>query len=327
MIEPRYPVYVISKGRHDCCLTAKFLVRDETPFRLVVEPQEADAYAKEFGRERLEILPFSNLGLGSIPARNWVWEHAKATGAERHWILDDNIRNIHRRWSERKIRCQAGVAFYVCEEFVDRYENIAIGGMNYSMFVPSRRKVKAYFTNVHVYSCLLIRNDLPFRWRGRYNEDTDLCLQVLSAGWCTVSINVFTAEKVATMTMKGGNMTSLYQGDGRLKMAKSLERSWPGVVETKRKFRRPQHHIKGTWKGFDTPLKLKPGIDLTKMKETDEIGMKFILVREPKNEHSKKLLEELDAKHAVINRTPKKENSIRRPRAGEEETNQAKIPN
>ena len=40
---PKYPVYVISKGRADNCLTPKFLIQDEVPFFLVVEPQEVDA--------------------------------------------------------------------------------------------------------------------------------------------------------------------------------------------------------------------------------------------------------------------------------------------
>ena len=73
------------------------LSEDNVPFRLVVEPQEREAYAAEFGADRLLILPFSNLGLGGIPARNWVWEHSKAAGHARHWILDDNIRQFVRR--------------------------------------------------------------------------------------------------------------------------------------------------------------------------------------------------------------------------------------
>jgi hypothetical protein len=253
----RYPIYVISKGRSDRCLTARFLVRDETPFSLVVEPQEADLYAAQFGRDRLRVLPFSNLGLGSIPARNWVWEDAKAQGYERHWILDDNIYDIKRRYQGKRIPVNAGLALSVVEDFTERYENIAIAGLNYHMFVTSGRKLTPFAQNVHVYSCLLIRNDLSYRWRGRYNEDTDLCLQVLSGGWCTVLTNVFMIHKVSTMKMKGGNTAELYQGDGRLKMSRSLERLWPGVVETRRRFGRPQHHIKGTWAHFDTPLKPK----------------------------------------------------------------------
>jgi len=253
----RYPVYVISKGRHDCGLTARFLIADGTPFSLVVEPQEEAAYASMFGKDRLRVLPFSNLGLGSIPARNWVWEDAKAAGHARHWILDDNIYSVKRRYQGKRIPCDSNAAFAAVEDFVDRYENVAIAGLNYEMFTPNGKAFPPFLTNVHVYSCLLIRNDLPHRWRGRYNEDTDLCLQVLSSGWCTVLVNAFIIHKVTTMKMKGGNTAELYRDDGRLKMARSLERLWPGVVETKRRFGRPQHYIKNAWQNFTTPLKLK----------------------------------------------------------------------
>jgi hypothetical protein len=272
---PRYPIYIISKGRYDRCLTARFLKADGVPFTLAVEPQEADLYAAEFGHECLLVLPFSNVGT-SVPARNACWEHAKAAGAERHWLLDDNIKGIWYRYKAVRVKCESSVAFRVIEDFVDRYENVAIGGMDYAILIPDLKKFKPFFHNVHVYSCLLIRNDLPFRWRGRYNEDTDLCLQVLSAGWCTVLVNVFLADKMTTMVMKGGNMEVLYKGDGRLKMARSLERMWPKVVETKRKFRRPQHHIKGQWKGFDTPLKLKPGIRLEDLPRVDDYGLRLV---------------------------------------------------
>jgi len=286
---PRYPVYVISKGRSNCCLTARILKRDGVPFRVVIEPQEAEAYAKEFGREVLHVLPFSNLGLGSIPARNWVWEHAKTSGAERHWILDDNIQDFWRRYRAWKLPCEAGPALRVCEDFTDRYENVAVSGLNYYMFSINKEKAPPFYRNVHVYSCILIRNDLPFRWRGRYNEDTDLCLQVLSAGWCTVLLNAFLAEKATTMTMKGGNTEVLYKGDGRLKMARSLERVWPYVVETKRRFRRPQHVVRDSWWRFDTKLKLKPGIDLSKLK-ANEYGLVLVKKREPKSEILKEIL-------------------------------------
>lgn len=299
MTAPRYPVYVISKGRSDRCLTARFLQRDRVSFRLVVEPQEADLYAEKHGRENLLVTPFSNLGQGSIPARNFVWEHAKAAGAERHWILDDNIQGIWRRWKARKIRCEAGVGLRAAETFVDRYENVAVAGLNYYMFAPNKQVVPPFFLNVHVYSCLLIRTDLPQRWRGRYNEDTDLCLQVLSAGWCTVLINAFLCWKMRTMTMKGGNTAELYKGDGRLKMARSLERVWPGVVTTDRRFQRPQHIVKDSWKGFDTPLRRKPGVDFGALPTVDEFGMVLRQYEEPKNEEIRRLVAERAKKDAA----------------------------
>lgn len=220
---PRYPIYIPSKGRADICVTAKFLLRDHIPFRLVIEPQEYQQYADAFGEDKLLQLPFSNLGLGSIPARNWIWEHAVSAGHKRHWILDDNIWRLMRRISGKKIGCHAGIALAVTEDFIERYENVAIAGLNYDFFAPREENLPPYYLNVHVYSCLLILNFLPYRWRGRYNEDTDLCLQVLTGGWCTLLMNAFLAKKTWTMQMKGGNMTELYRGDGRLQMAKSLE--------------------------------------------------------------------------------------------------------
>lgn len=269
---PRFPVYVISKGRFDpaLALTVRFLREDGIPFRLVIEPTESDPYAKIVDSETLLFLPFSDLGQGSIPARNFVWEHALETGAERHWILDDNIASVERFYAGRRERCNAGAAFAAVEDFVGRYENVAIAGLNYHMFgIPGSLK-KPFHLNAHVYSFMLIDNALPQRWRGRYNEDTDLCLQVLAAGLCTVLVNAFLAYKNPTLTNRGGNTDELYAGDGRLEMARSLERRWPGVVKVRRRYGRPQHVV--DWRKFDTPLKLKPEIDLAAI-EPNEYGL------------------------------------------------------
>jgi hypothetical protein len=157
------------------------------------------------------------------------------------------------------------------------------------MFAVNGQKMPPFYLNVHVYSCMLILNALPQRWRGRYNEDTDLCLQVLSAGWCTVLFNAFLAWKATTMTTKGGNTAELYQGDGRLKMARSLERAWPGVVEVGRRFRRPQHVIKDAWRRFDTPLKRRPDVELP---ADPEFGLALEAVAPVKSPELRALLDE-----------------------------------
>jgi hypothetical protein len=288
---PRYPIYIPSKGRSHCCAAAKFLIKDRVPFFLVVEPQEADDYRRQFGAERVLVLPFSNQG-SVIPARNWIKEHATAGGWLRHWQLDDNVRMIRRRYKDGlRIPMNGGIALRAVEDFTDRYENIAIAGLNYQMFLPPCDTMRPFTLNCHVYSCCLVLNSLPQRWRGRYNEDTDLCLQVLAAGWCTVLVNAFMIDKPQTMKVKGGNTEALYQGDGRLKMARSLERLWPGVVEKKRRFHRPQHVVKDAWKRFGTPLKLKPGIDLAQIPPND-YGLKLIAVKEVQSERLRALLQE-----------------------------------
>jgi hypothetical protein len=106
-----------------------------------------------------------------------------------------------------------------------------------------------------------------------------MCLQVLADGWCTVAVNAFLINKIATMTMKGGNTDEMYAGDGRLKMAKELERRWPRVATTRRRYGRPHHHARCNWVKYDTPLKLKPGIDLASMKP-NEYGMHLTTVSE-----------------------------------------------
>jgi len=284
---PRYPVYMPSKGRDVVCLTPRLLTRDGVPFRLVVEPQERDAYAARFPDVPLLVLPENDRGL--IYARNWIKAHATAAGYERHWQLDDNLRETFRFHRGNRLPCHAGIALSVLEDFVDRYENVAVAGLNYTMFAlqPS----VPFYRNARVYSCSLVLNRIPHRWRSRYNDDTDLCLQVLADGWCTVLLNAFLIEKKTTMTLRGGNTTDLYQGDGRLKMARSLERLWPGVVQTDRRFKRPQHVVKNAWRKFDTPLRRKP--DAVISDGPNEYGMRLAQVApEIKSERLRALLAE-----------------------------------
>ena len=240
---PRHPVYVISKGRWESRLTSRALEYMGVPYRIVVEPQERDRYAEVIDPSRILVLPFSDLGKGSIPARNWVWDHSISEGATSHWILDDNIRCFFRLINNQKKLIGCGNAFRAAEDFVDRYENVALSGFQYKLLQPRKSIAAPYRLNTRIYSCILIRNDIPYRWRGRYNEDTDLSLRALKDGWCTVLFNAFRADKMSTMPMSGGNMDELYQGDGRWRMAESLRRQHPDVVTVVQKWGRWQHHV------------------------------------------------------------------------------------
>ena len=285
---PRYPIYVPSYRRYEYCHTAKFLIEDGTPFHLVVQPQERAEYARRFGEERVITLPHNVKGL--LPTRNWIREHATKAGHERHWQIDDNIRYVYRWYKGVRMYCDSAIALRVTEDFIDRYENVAVAGLNYVMFGVGKQP--PFHLNQRVYSCSLVLNSLPFSWRLRYNDDTDLCLQVLAAGWCTVLMNVFLIQKITTMTVKGGNTDDLYQGDGRLTMARSLERVWPGVVKTDRRFKRPQHVVKDEWRRFDTPLKFKPGLSLDDFKGVNEYGMRLAMKRPIRSEKLRGLIED-----------------------------------
>lgn len=279
-MNPEYPVYVISKGRWDTRLTNKALMARGVPHRVVIEPQEFDQYASVIDPKKLLVLPFSNLGQGSIPARNWVWEHAISEGHTRHWILDDNIKAFFRFNHNLKVPTSSGSTFRAAEEFVDRYENVAIAGFHYFMFASRKSLSPPFILNTRVYSCILLKNDLPFRWRGRYNEDTDLSLRALKTGWCTVLFMAFLAEKMPTMTMKGGNTESLYKlndgQDGRLLMAQSLQQQHPDVVKITRKWGRWQHSV--DYRPFKrNRLIRKPGVEIAA--GNDEFGMRLVKVK------------------------------------------------
>ena len=248
-MNPRYPIYVISKGRWESRLTVKALISKNIPFHVVIEPQEYDNYAAVIDPKNIYVLPFSNLGQGSIPARNWVWDHSISIGAERHWIMDDNICDFYRFNDGKRISVEDGSIFIAAEDFTDRYTNIALSGLQYQMFAITSLTsciTKPFLLNTRIYSCILIKNDIPYRWRGRYNEDTDLSLRALKDGWCTVLFYAFLADKMPTMTMKGGNTESLYKldnEDGRLLMAQSLHRQHPDVTKIVHKWGRWQHQV------------------------------------------------------------------------------------
>lgn len=272
-MNPKYPIYVVSKGRWESRLTSKTLERLHVPYRIVVEPQEYDSYSSVIDHSKILTLPFSNLGQGSIPARNWIWEHAISEGYSRHWILDDNIGGFNRMNRNRQIRVGSGTIFKCAEDFVDRYENVALSGFQYDFFLKSKWPWPAFIVNTRIYSCILIKNDIPYRWRGRYNEDTDLSIRALKGGYCTVLFYAFTQEKATTMTMKGGNTSELYSGDGRMEMAKSLQEQHPDCVRVSRKWNRWQHHV--DYSRFKSNfLKLKNGT--LPEKEVDNYGMKLV---------------------------------------------------
>lgn len=266
-MNPKYPVYIISKGRWQKRQTQRAMEFMKIPYRIVVEPCEYDKYAENIPKENILVLPFENLGLGSTPARNWVWEHAISEGHKRHWILDDNMDSFYRVNRNMKLIVTSGAIFKAAEDFVDRYENIAIAGFQYNSFVFKDAIVPPYRLNTRIYSCILIKNDLPYRWRGKYNEDTDLSLNALKDGWCTMLFNCFLVNKETTMRAKGGNTDTIYnKGDNRLEFAETLAKNHPDVASVTWKFNRWHHQV--NYKPFKKNklikkkgLKIKEGIN------------------------------------------------------------------
>lgn len=293
-MKPRYPIYIPSKGRANRPHTIKMLEQDGVDFKIVVQPDQVAGYSR-FGMERLLVLPEDNKGL--VYARNWITEHSVAQGDKRHWQLDDDIRFIYRTNKGRRLKCNSGVAFRVVEDFVDRYENVALASLNDGgAFLPvakgySIRYIPPFYLNHRCYTDILFLNSLPNRWRPPNNEDTDMTLQVLADGWCTILFNAFAIDTETTMQASGGQ-TEAFRAGARLEMVRALERKWPGVVKIGRRFGHPQHFIRHNWTRFDTQLKLREDIDLSSLPEIDNYGLELRAIKPVKSDALRRLLEE-----------------------------------
>jgi hypothetical protein len=122
-----------------------------------------------------------------------------------HWLFDDNITNFAKWVNGKRVKIiSINDALLYVEQNANK-TNVDISGFEEPNFVVRVPK-KPFKYNCHVYSAMLIKNNIPYRWRLKYNEDIDLCLQVLHNGGNTSSCVYYMADKVSTANkMKGGN--------------------------------------------------------------------------------------------------------------------------
>lgn len=276
----RFPIYIPSKGRAAFCLTMRVLDSFGIDYYVIVEAQEYSDYANTIRKDRLLVLDpayqdkydyCDTFGgtkpRGSGPARNMAWDHAVAAGAPWHWVIDDNLHGFYRFNRNLKIPVADATILRCIEDFALRYDNLAMCGPNYEMFVKRKQIVPPFILNTRIYSCNLIRCDLPFRWRARYNEDTDLSLRILKAGWCTVLFNAFLQYKAKTQLYPGGNTDTLYLEGTRAKTAMLVDLH-PDVASFATKFNNDDHYLQErvhhhvNYSGFRQRLRLRPDVNL-----------------------------------------------------------------
>jgi hypothetical protein len=288
---PEAPLYIISKNRADTRMTSKALEKIGVPYSIVIEEQEFSDYAAVIDKSKILVLDeayqrdydtFDKLGdsksKGPGPARNFVWDHAVAAGHHWHWVMDDNIRRFYRLNKGSRIPVGDGTIFRAMEIFADRYSNVAMAGPNYHMFGINPRKswvkhkIPPYILNTRIYSCNLIRNDVPFRWRGRYNEDTDLSLRMLKSGWVTVQFNAFLQQKMETQAITGGNTEEFYDKEGTYPKSKMQVDMHPDVSRMIWRFGRCHHYV--DYKPFAiNKLRRKPDVEIPQ--GVDNFGMEL----------------------------------------------------
>lgn len=264
-MNPRYPVFIPTRGRADSRMTIRMFDRLGVPYTIFVEPQERDSYAEHVAANRIHVLPHQDKGV--TVTRNYIWDYAESIGAERYWTFDDNIDGLYRFNYNLKTPCADGTILAVMENFTDRYSNLAITGPNYFMFVKRKYVIPPYILNTRVYSAMLIQTKIvgldneKLRWVTYFNEDTDLCLRVLKAGYATILFSAFLVYKQTTMTMKGGNSDFYAATDKRREFVEELVHHHPDVARLTEKWGRWHYHV--DYSGFKQRLKRRIGIEIS----------------------------------------------------------------
>lgn len=280
----KYPVYIVSKGRYKNGLTTKALNKMGVKHYIVCEHQEYYDYLNNANDSAtILILPKKYLdeyetcddfgdkkSKGPGAARNFCIDHS--SNFKRHWVMDDNLDAFHYLNRNEKYEVECDATLKAAEDFIDRYSNIPVSGFNYYSFCKKTDKVPPFVLNTRIYSCLLIDNLSGYRWRGRYNEDTDLSLRVLKDGNCTLQFNVFLCGKVTTQRMKGGNTEEFYNIEGTLPKSEMIEMLHPDVAKVVWKFNRWHHHV--DYRKFKNNKLIK--IDNTEYKKVNNYGMKLL---------------------------------------------------
>jgi len=255
-MNPKFPVYIVSKGRADNGLTTRALMEMGVDHFIVVEENELQQYASGRCFGSLLVLPnkykkeyetLDDIGFakstGPGPARNFCIDHSTSLGFSHHWVMDDNIDAFHRLYKNEKYEVRTGATLRAMEDFVLRYSNVPLAGPNYYSFAKKTDAIPPFVLNTRIYSCLFMQNGCGLRWRGRYNEDTDLSLRILKLGLCTIQFNAFLCGKITTQRMSGGNTDDFYSVEGTKPKSEMLVSMHPDVARMVFKFGRWHHHV------------------------------------------------------------------------------------
>jgi hypothetical protein len=256
--QPKYPIYIPSKTRWDIRLTSDTLIRMGCKHYMIVEEHQLENYKAKVDPEWVTLLVLpqkyldeydtcDDLGTtkskGPGAARNFAWEHSIANGHKRHWVMDDNMKHFYRLDGDKRIIVADGAIIRAMEDHADQFTNCVMTGPHYNFFAVPKDNLSPFVPNTRVYSCNLIQNDIPFRWRGRYNEDTILSLDILKAGYCTMQYHAFLCGKIVTQALAGGNTAEFYALEGTKPKSQMLVDVHPDVSEMVWKHGRWHHFV------------------------------------------------------------------------------------
>lgn len=228
----QYPIFIISYNRAKNHTTAKELAKYGIKHFMVVHKEQIAEYKKymtaemqkyttflefdenyKYKYETCDNIPHTIKNAGSGAERNFAWDYSIKIGANAHWLLDDNmtfyeIIGKSKKGVYKRKRCtKKGFInnWHKAEHFFNKYENLLMLELKQKDFTINLF-TKTYSLNTRCFSCNLIYNNMPLRWRGRYNEDVILSTDIMYAGYCIASYHGGVLKsKQSTRSAIGGN--------------------------------------------------------------------------------------------------------------------------
>jgi hypothetical protein len=223
--EVKYPIYIPSKGRAHHGHTAKLLDScGITNYKIVVEPQDYDAYVEKWGAEKVVQLPENDKGISY--SRSYIKKYSREQGETFHWQMDDDMISFRLRLDNKNKKVDPRHCFSIVETVNDMFTNIGICGITHFAYAFAKKTAMA--TNKMVYGVILANNEVDHDWRPETNEDLDYSLQTLEKGYVTLAFNKVLFDTFTTGKLDGGNMLNLFAGDGRRKIYENTAALWPG---------------------------------------------------------------------------------------------------
>jgi hypothetical protein len=224
----KYVIYIPTKGRSNLTKTTQTI--DGLNYKLVVEPQDYDAYRKIYSSDRVVVLDKNDQGLAY--ARNYIKQYSRAQGEHKHWQLDDDIDTflIRKQFSDKNQPVEPLLCISIVEKCMDMFSNVAISGICSSPFAFSKRY--AVKENRLAYQCVLVDNSVDIEWTMSPTEDWVYTLSVLEAGYCTLAFHHIMQHSAPTMKLPGG-CSSDYVNDNRKRSYELFIDAWPGRFELK----------------------------------------------------------------------------------------------
>lgn len=203
MVSTEWPIYINSKGRPEC-KTAKLL--PEGRFKIVVEPQDYDAYVKQWGKKHVLVLDKNDQGIAYV--RDFTVKHNQKLGKGWFWLLDDDISNFFKEDNGKNVKS----TFLDAEKYVKKklkgQEKFAIASLEYSQYAWS---AKGRVTiNSYCDVCVLIHAQkvkeigAEYDLRFKLKSDRDFALQVMSKGFNCVRFTKFSFGCPENGSNKGG---------------------------------------------------------------------------------------------------------------------------